>query len=164
MRKMKTIGEQTGIMELDNVRQIGFDMYNLNDVIKILQIEKRNLKNIISKYEVSKHEDGCWYIQMKFLKMLLVEYQDEITWGYKWHMVCNDNKLQEYGIVIDDRFAYDNREQPIMEEYAKIKQQGVDLDGCKGNYSQSIYDNNPIWDGNLSDEDFDLIYKMIDEN
>lgn len=163
MRKMKTIGEQTGIKELDDVRQIGISLYNLNDVIKVLNIKKRLLRDIINKYNVSKHEDGCWYIEMKFLKMLLVEYQDEITWNYKWHMVCNDNKLQEYGIVIDDRFAEDNREQNIMEEYAKIKQQGVDLDGCIGNNSQSIYNNQPIWDGLLTDNDLDLIYKTIDE-
>lgn len=162
-RRMKTIGEQTGIMELDNVRQCGFHMYNLDDVVKVLNIDKCNLKSIIREFELVKYEDG-WYLTLSQLKRILLRYDNKLTKTYLGCTVFNDNELQEYGIVIDDRFKEDNKDTELIKLINEYKQQEVDYDACKGNNCNDLLKDTIEDFRVIDDEDLDLIYKAIDEN
>lgn len=162
-RRMKTIGEQTGIMELDNVRQCGFYMYNLEDVVKVLNINKCDLKSLMDEFELVRYEDG-WYLTLSQLKRILLRYDDKLTKTYLGCTVFNDNELQEYGIVIDDRFKEDNKDTELIKLINEYKQQEVDYDACKGNNcNESLKDTIEDF-GLLDDSDFDEIYNFIDEN
>ena len=167
-RKMKTIGEQTGIKELDNVRQYGIDLYNLIDVLKVLKINKCTLKEILKLNKLNEIDveiiNGDYYIDMRVLKRILINYQSDITKVYKGFMLFNDTELQEYGIVIDDRFIEDNEDTELLNLIREYRKNGVDLDGCKGNNNLGYLDNCDFDFKEFNDIDLDLIYKTIDEN
>ena len=166
MRKMKTIGEQTGIKELDNVRQCGIGLYNLIDIVKVLGINKCELKSLLVKFgygEIDKI-NGDYYISTNELKFILLSYNEEITRNYKGRIIINDNDLQEYGIVTDDRFMNDDDNEELIKQIREYRNQGVDLNSSKGNNVIKENLNNVYMDSEeIEDIDFDLIYKSIDE-
>lgn len=167
-RKMKTIGEQTGIKELDNVRQYGIDLYNLKDVIKVLGIDKCKLKSILDNFTNENEIDkinGEYYIRTSELKFILINYTENISRTYKGYVLFNDNELQEYGIVIDDRFREDNKDSELLNMIDEYRKEGVDVNGCRGNNNFGAIDltkDDYTWDF-IEDIDFDEIYKTIDE-
>lgn len=169
MRKMKSIGEQTGIKELDDVRQYGIGLYNLNDVIKVLKINKCKLKEILNYYDSDNEIEkinGEYYIKTSILKFILINFIDDISRTYKGYVLFNDNELQEYGIVTDETFREENKDSELMNLINEYRKEKIDIGDCMGNNNFGPIDftkDDFTWDF-VKDIDFDSIYKLIDEN
>lgn len=160
-RNTPTIGEQTGIKELDNVRQCGVESYNLYDVVKILNIGKQELKKICKDFEVET-VDGELYVTIFQLKKILLRYNNKISNRYLGYVVHNDTELQEHGIVYDYIFAKDNENTELMNMIKDYRKQGINYEALKGNnYLQPNDFSIDIRE--ITDDDIELIYNIIDE-